>query len=63
MSRLNMSSRAIESSFSYLALAMSASEFRSDIEGHSVAATALTDLGVSTLLVTFLGIRKSQRSP
>ena len=35
----------------------------SDIQGHSVAATAFTDLGVSTLSVTFLGLRKSQRSP
>ena len=31
----------------------------SDIQGYS----ALTDLGASTLSVTFLGLRKSQRSP
>ena len=35
----------------------------SDIEDHSAAATASTDLGVSTLSVTFSGLRKSQRSP
>ena len=35
----------------------------SDIEGHSAAETALIDLGASTLSVTFLGSRKSQRSP
>ena len=35
----------------------------SDIKGHSAVGTALIDLGVSTLSVTFLGVRKSQRSP
>ena len=35
----------------------------SDIAGHSAAATTSTDLGASTLSVTFLGLRKSQRSP
>ena len=35
----------------------------SDIEGHSAAATASTYLGAPTLSVTFLGIKKSQRSP
>ena len=33
------------------------------MEGHSTAATVSTDLGASFLSVTFLGLRKSQRSP
>ena len=33
------------------------------IKGHSAAATASMDLDASTLSVTFLGLRKSQRSP
>ena len=34
----------------------------SDIEGHSAEATASTDLGASTLSVTFLSVIKSQSS-
>ena len=34
----------------------------SDIEEYSAAATAFTDLGASTLSVTFLCLKKSQRS-
>ena len=44
----------------HLALAMSATS--SDTEGHCAAATALTDLDASTLLVFFLDLRKSQLS-
>ena len=33
------------------------------MEGHSAAATVLTDLGASTLSVTFLSLRKFQCSP
>ena len=44
----------------HLALAMSA--MSSDTEGHCAAATALTALDASTLLVFFLDLRKSQLS-
>ena len=33
-----------------------------DIEEHSAATSALTDLGASTMSVIFLGLRKSQDS-
>ena len=44
----------------HLALAMSA--MSSDTEGHCAAATALTALDASILLVFFLDLRKSQLS-
>ena len=34
----------------------------SDSEGYSTEATASTDLGASTLSVTFLGVGKSRRN-